>query len=224
MQEMALRIALDRDLPIPVSAQLKGQIEYGIAAGALKPGEQLPSVRDLAAAEGVAHVTVSHVYRALKRDGLIVVRPGTGTYVAGGLDGLRAGENLSELQQLVDAMVAQALAAGFTSSQISHMVTARLAGRRAGRPRLALVGVFERATQSYACDLRAMLADLDPEIAVSTIDRLRQQPEDQAQVRGADLVLTMANRVREVQGFLPRRRASVRGLTFTVHPDTVARL
>jgi GntR family transcriptional regulator len=80
---MTPRISVNRSLPVPIGVQVKGQIEYGIASEVLRPGRRLPSVRELAAAEGVAHVTVSHVYRALKRDGLIVVRPGKGTYVAG---------------------------------------------------------------------------------------------------------------------------------------------
>lgn len=220
-----LRLSLDRNLPVAISAQLKGQIEYGIAAGALKPGEQLPSVRELAAAEGIAPVTVSHVYSALKREGLILVRPGMGTYVAGDGDGQRAGENLGPLQRLVDAMVGQALDRGFTAAQISHMVTARLAGPQARCPTIALVGLFGHATEVYARELARLLADLMPYVTPYTVERLRAGGEaERARVRAADLVLTLAHRVREVHTLLSPRHPPLRGLTFVVHPETIDRL
>ena len=41
-----MEFSVDRDLPVPLGAQLRGLIEYGIACGELVPGEPLPSVRD----------------------------------------------------------------------------------------------------------------------------------------------------------------------------------
>jgi DNA-binding transcriptional regulator YhcF (GntR family) len=222
---VALRISLDRDLPVSVSAQLEGQIEYGIASGALKPGEQLPSVRELAAAEGVAHVTVSHVYRALKRKGLITVRPGMGTYVGNNSSGLRAGASIQELRRLVDGMVGQALERAFTPTEISHMVTARLAVRHGRSPLIALIGVFGHATEAYAYELRTMLHDLKPEVMLYTIEGLRSGAMDErARVCTADMILTLANRVKEVHDLLPRQHPPVLGLTFVVHQSTVSRI
>jgi DNA-binding transcriptional regulator YhcF (GntR family) len=220
-----LRISLDRELPVSISAQLKGQIEYGIVSGALKPGEQLPSVRDLAATEGIAHVTVSHVYRDLKRDGLIVVRPGMGTYVADSGNGHGPGGNLGHLQRMVDTMVTKAIERGFSATEISQMVTARLAGGLQGRPLIALVGIFAHATGMYAHDLRLLLEDLDPEVAPFTIEELRSAAAEQlAQIRGVDLVLTLANKVQEVQMLLPAPHPPVRALTFTMREQTVQQL
>ncbi len=222
---MALQISLDRDLPVSVSAQLAGQIEYGIASGALKPGEQLPSVRELAAAEGVAHVTVSHVYRALKSKGLISVRPGMGTYVGNNSADLRAGASIQELRRLVDGMVGQALKRSFTPTEISQMVTARLASRHRRCPVIALIGVFGHATEVYAHELRTMLGDLAPEIMPYTIERLRSGVAGEREcVCTADVILTLANRVKEVQLVLPRQHPPVLGLTFVVHQGTVKRM
>lgn len=221
---MPLQFSLDRTLPIPIGAQLKGQIEYGIVAGTLHPGERLPSVRELAAAENVAHVTVSHVYAALKRDGLIMVRPGMGTYVTENGDGRPAGSNLVHLRKLVDAMVVQALERGFTPTQISQMVTARLAGGRARRPSIAVVGLFSRATGHYAREVARMLADIGVEVTAHTMQCLRDDRDELERLRAADLVLTAANRVREVHDLLGATHPRVRGLTFVAHPETVARL
>ena len=222
---MTLRISLDRDLPVSVGAQLKGQIEYGIVSGALKPGEQLPSVRELAATEGIAHVTVSHVYSALKREGLIVVRQGTGTYVAGDGEGSPAGGSLGKLQYLIDAMVVQARGLGFTPAQISQMVTARLAGGGERGPLIAMVGLFGHATEVYARELSRMLEDLDPMVVPYTVERLRAGgAEERDRLCEVDLILTLASKVKEVQKLLSRRHPPIRSLTFVAHPETVRRL
>lgn len=78
----ALKLSVDRSLPVPLGIQLRGLIEHGIVSGEFVPGEKLPSVRELAEALGVAPMTVSQVYRYLRNGGLIEARPGDGTYVA----------------------------------------------------------------------------------------------------------------------------------------------
>jgi DNA-binding transcriptional regulator YhcF (GntR family) len=221
----SIHFALDRAMPIPIGTQLRGQIEYGISLGLLRPGDRLPSVRELATAKGIAQATVSHAYSVLKREGLIQMRPGMGTFVAAVSDGVRPSGDLADLHRIVDAMAAQALACGFTPAQISHAVTARLAGGYAPRPRVALVGLFGHATEVYVRELAALLADLSPEIVPYTLERLRAGGDDErSRICAADLVLTIANRVTEVQGLLPPVHPPVHGLTFIAHPATMQRL
>ena len=53
-----------------------------IHAGRLKPGDRLPSIRDVASRSGADHRVVSHAYRALEDEGLVEVRPKAGVFVA----------------------------------------------------------------------------------------------------------------------------------------------
>ena len=131
-------------------------------------------------------MTVSHVYRALKRDGLIVVRPGKGTYVAGA-HGAHRGKGKAELYRLVDAMVTRALKSGSGPAEISHVVTARLAGGQAHRPLIALVGLFSHATEVYAREAAALLADFAPEIVPYTIGGLRASADQLERARRSDV-------------------------------------
>ena len=57
---------------VPIYLQLRNQIVSGISSGALAPGEQLPTVRALAAELGVNAMTVSKTYQLLKQEGFIV--------------------------------------------------------------------------------------------------------------------------------------------------------
>ncbi len=61
-----------------ISQNLRRQIE----AGDLKPGERLPTIREMARACGVSPFTVGRALSELARDGLVIARTGSGTYVA----------------------------------------------------------------------------------------------------------------------------------------------
>lgn len=56
---------------IPIYLQIRNQIVQGISQGQLKPGDQLPTVRALAAETGVNSMTVSKAYQMLKQEGYI---------------------------------------------------------------------------------------------------------------------------------------------------------
>ena len=73
---------IDPRSPTPIYRQIGEQIRRGVAAGLLAPGDQLPSVRDLAARLLVNPNTVAKVYRDLEREGLLVTRRGQGTFVS----------------------------------------------------------------------------------------------------------------------------------------------
>ncbi|EEG76413.1 GntR family transcriptional regulator [Dethiobacter alkaliphilus] len=67
---------------VPIYVQLKEQVKKAVAGGVLKPGEQLPSVRELALKLTVNPNTVAKVYQELEREGVIRVARGLGTFVA----------------------------------------------------------------------------------------------------------------------------------------------
>jgi len=221
---MPVRISLDRALPVPIGVQLKGQIEYGIVSGELRPGEQLPSVRELAARMEIAQLTVSLAYNALKRDGLIQVRPGMGTYVAPRGDSIAADANRADLHRLVETMIVGALERGFSSSEINRAVAVELVTTGARHPHIAIVGLFDHATRAYARDIADVLADRAPEVTPWTMAGLRADKDARVRVCTADVILTLPNRVKEVQRLLGPNHPPVQGLSFIVHPTTVARL
>jgi len=70
-------IALDRDSSVTIATQLEEQLTWLIATGFLKPGERLPSIRELGAELGVHHHTVRQAYLELDARELITVRHGT---------------------------------------------------------------------------------------------------------------------------------------------------
>lgn len=76
---MILRI--EEGIDIPIYQQIRNQIVYGISSGELAAGEQLPTVRALAAEIGVNVMTVSKAYQTLKAEGYIVTERKRGARV-----------------------------------------------------------------------------------------------------------------------------------------------
>ena len=82
--------------------QLRGHLENAIRAGALKPGQALPSERELAELSGISRITVRKAVQDLARSGLVVQRQGSGTSVAPSLN--RVEQSLSRLTSFSEDM------------------------------------------------------------------------------------------------------------------------
>ena len=73
---------IDKKSDIPIWVQLKKRLTYLIASGAYQPGDQLPTVRELAVQRDINYHTVNKVYHDLESSGLIEVQVGRGSHVA----------------------------------------------------------------------------------------------------------------------------------------------
>lgn len=94
----------------PRYLQLKRMIEDAVQAGAIKPGAALPAEREIAVRTGLSRVTVRKAVQDLVREGLLVQRHGSGTFVA-----LRAGrveQSLSNLTSFTEDMASRGIAVG----------------------------------------------------------------------------------------------------------------
>ena len=79
---MNLHLHIDPHSGLPVYRQLIDQIKYYIASGTIKPGDQLPSVRELAQRLSINPTTVVKTYTELQHEEVIDLRHGKGAFVA----------------------------------------------------------------------------------------------------------------------------------------------
>lgn len=77
-----MKLAVDKNVPIPAYQQVVDGVASAIARGELDHGSRLPSVRNLAVDLGLNVNTVARAYRDLERAGIIDTMPGMGTFVA----------------------------------------------------------------------------------------------------------------------------------------------
>lgn len=105
----------------PMYLQVMDQIRQRIAVGDWAPGQEIPSIRSLAAAIRVSVITVKRAYMELEREGLIVTRQGKGSYVA---EDIRLGPKLQrqELEAHLKEAVHRARLLGMDLSELLDMV------------------------------------------------------------------------------------------------------
>jgi len=73
---------LDQGSGVPIYRQLMAQVRQELLLGRLRPGEQLPTVKEVVDALSVNPNTVAKAYRELEHEGLVRSRQGLGTFVA----------------------------------------------------------------------------------------------------------------------------------------------
>ena len=76
-----IEFRLDAASGVPTYLQLVHQVEHALRLGYLKPGDQLPKVRDVVASLAINPNTVLKAYRELETKGLTAGRPGQGTFI-----------------------------------------------------------------------------------------------------------------------------------------------
>lgn len=76
-----IEFRLDPSSGVPTYLQLVQQVEHALRLGYLKPGDQLPKIRDVVASLAINPNTVFKAYRELETKGLAAGRPGQGTFV-----------------------------------------------------------------------------------------------------------------------------------------------
>ena len=119
----AMKLWLSKNSEVSIHEQLVEQITLGIASHDLKPGEKLPSTREIARRFSVHPNTVSAAYSYLVDAGLLQFRRGSGVYVAD-----PSVKNLPDngLDGLIDKLFENAAGLGFTSEQVRDRLLCRL--------------------------------------------------------------------------------------------------
>jgi GntR family transcriptional regulator len=103
---------IDPRSPVPLYSQIAQAVRGAVAAGALRAGDGLPSVRTLAAELRVNPATVVQAYRELESEMLIEMRQGAGTFVREVPVERREQERLREFRGLVRRLLDDAARLG----------------------------------------------------------------------------------------------------------------
>jgi len=128
-----MEFRLDPASGVPTYLQLVQQVEQALRLGYLKPGDQLPKVREVVAALAINPNTVLKAYRELEHKGLAAGRPGRGTFVEASL-GEPTLPALTDLRRGLKTWLAKADAAGLDDDGIVALVTSTMRDFRQRRP------------------------------------------------------------------------------------------
>ncbi|HBV96523.1 MAG: hypothetical protein JL50_16925 [Peptococcaceae bacterium BICA1-7] len=118
---------------VPIYIQIMDQIRRSVAGGTLAPGEQLPSVRDLALQLAINPNTISKAYQELEHEGVVYTLRGRGTFVSGQASALSESDRLKRLDESVDKLLVEAYHLGCTTGEVLGAVKKRIKDREASK-------------------------------------------------------------------------------------------
>lgn len=135
MNKPRMQIKVDFRSNQPIYIQIMEQIREMVAAGELKQGDQLPTVRQLATELRVNFNTVARAYRLLDESGLISTQKGRGTFIwekpsEDTLQSLRQ----QSLENLTRQYLIEATRMGFSTEDIASIVLTSLQQRKEKGP------------------------------------------------------------------------------------------
>jgi GntR family transcriptional regulator len=126
-------IDVDPRNPLPLYLQLIEQLRRQIVLGALRPGDRLPTVRELAARARVNRNTAARAIQALEGQGLVWTRVGQGTFVADDAAEARSAAHRAALEAALDRLIDEASSLGAELARLPEGLARRIEAREGER-------------------------------------------------------------------------------------------
>lgn len=195
------------DRPEPLTEILRRRVMRGRHAGSLRPGDRLPSTRELAGELGVDHRAVVAAYRELEADGVVELRPRSGVYVPASPGG---GPSPAPPVHWLAELHLQAIARGIPVPELSDWIYRATATLR-------LRAVVIASTVDQAAGLcRELRDDFGLEASALPAGEVEQDRTSPA-LRRADLIVTTAANASWVEAL--GNELGKRTVVVTVRPD-----
>lgn len=219
---MGLEIEIDKSSESPVYRQIIEQITRKLRAGELKPGDKLPTERDLAEALGIARGTVNRAYEELTRSQILESIPGRGSFISA--------------QQDVAETSRKERAVALISELIDSLRNLRFSYREIRT--LIELGILEK--ERLFEELSIAVVDCNPEalavfrkqlnflttmpLTLFLLDDLAASTEVEKKLATFDLVLTSAHHYTEVLGMAPGIKEKLIQVALSPSQDTIIAL
>jgi GntR family transcriptional regulator len=113
-----MEFAIDPKSGVPFYRQIIEQVKFSIARGNLKPGDRLPTMRQLAVDLSINPNTVIRAYREMEIEGVLDTHQGSGTFVSRHKPEIDALERKRMLDQILTELLARASDYGLTLDEV----------------------------------------------------------------------------------------------------------
>ncbi len=126
-----IKFRLDPRSGVSTYLQIVHQVRHAVRLGILRPGDQLPTVKDVVGSLAINPNTVLKAYRELEHDELVEGRPGLGTFVRDTVSGPPPGSHAA-LRRGLDRWLRSAFEAGLDTEDVRALFETSLHDRQEG--------------------------------------------------------------------------------------------
>lgn len=125
-----MKIFVDTRSGVPIYKQIVRQIEKGIMGGLLKPGDQLPTVREVALELIINPNTVARAYRELEHVGVIESIQGRGTFISSDLSRPSGEDKEMAIKEKIEELIREARQLNVSPDKLEKMFKKALENER----------------------------------------------------------------------------------------------
>jgi GntR family transcriptional regulator len=115
---------------VPLYVQLMEQVKHAVETGALRPGDQLPTIRALAQELVMNSNTVVRAYRELEHEGIVELRHGLGAFISSSVSA--KGKVMRQAQNIVESASERLRSLGVTEQEMRRLFENELSAAKAG--------------------------------------------------------------------------------------------
>ena len=113
---------------VPLYFQLMEQVKHAVEIGALRPGDQLPTIRALAQELIMNSNTVVRAYRELEHEGIVELRHGLGAFISSSVSA--RGKVMRQAQNIVESAIERLQSLGVTEQEMRRLFESELSSTR----------------------------------------------------------------------------------------------
>ena len=120
--EVPMFFHIDYNSSQPIYQQVIEQIKLSVVNGGIKPGDRMPSIRELAKTLKINPTTTARIYNELAHEGVLILRQGQGAFVAPKVVSLASDEIHRIVSEYARKMLVEGLRLGLTREEIDIIV------------------------------------------------------------------------------------------------------
>src|SRR5262245_44704461 len=154
IQHTLMPLRLNPASGIPLYLQLIEQVKHSIETGAIRAGEQLPSVRQMAEELLINPNTVARAYRELEHEGIIELKHGSGAFIRKSI--MPRAKLMQKAQTVVRSALDQLESFDLTEDEIRRLLQSELASRRASKKQRKTYAEFNRGSDCHPKSIAAL--------------------------------------------------------------------
>ncbi|MCX7885992.1 MAG: GntR family transcriptional regulator [Verrucomicrobiae bacterium] len=188
----------------PVYRQIVQQITALVQSERLKPGDKLPTERELAAKLKIARGTVKKAYEVLAREQVVEVSQGRGTFISARQD-VHAGDRMQRAAAAVERLIADLERLKFSAREIRALVDLKLIEKEERQQSLCIAAV-DCNPEALAIFERQFAHLYQVKLARVLLDELKQDTARERRMAQFELILTTSTHYSELLGLLPQLR------------------
>jgi len=117
---------------VPLYVQLMEQVKHAVETGALRPGDQLPTIRALAQELVMNSNTVVRAYRELEHEGIVELRHGLGAFISSSVSA--RGKVMRQAQDIVESAMERLRSLGVTEQEMRRLFESEISSTQAAHP------------------------------------------------------------------------------------------